>query len=728
MNTFRKIALSAAYSKKPVEFNEKIKPSEIFAENVFTLEKMREYLSNDVYKKLNQPVKDNLSVDRKTAEQVALAMKSWATQKYATHYTHWFQPLTGATAEKHDAFLAPVGEGKAIEIFDGSSLIQQESDASSLPSGGMRNTFEARGYTAWDPSSPAFLMDDTLCIPTIFISYTGEALDFKTPLLKALSLIDKAAVEVCRLFDKNITKVTASLGIEQEYFLVDEDLFNARPDLFLAGRTLFGHETPKGQQLEDNYFGVIPKRVMEYMKELEYHAWKLGIPLKTRHNEVAPNQYELAPVYEEANLANDHNQLVMILMNKIAQKHGFRVLFHEKPYAGVNGSGKHNNWSLITNTGENLFSSGKTPDTNLLFLTFFINTLKAVEDYPDLIRATIASAGNDLRLGANEAPPAIMSVFIGSQLTQILNDIESMVKKGKMTQQEKNKLKINISKIPQIILDNTDRNRTSPFAFTGNKFEFRAVGSSDNCGAPMIVLNVILANQLKKFKNEVDMLLKEGIEKEEAILRVLRNAIKCSKRILFEGNSYGEEWKQEAIKRGLKNITNTPDALGMFLEEKSVKLFENNEIFTRKELIARYHIKMDKYYKKIQIESRVLGDIALTHIIPTAIKYQSALIENTQRMKQIFNENDYNTMSATLINMIKEMSEKINNVKSLVLKMTEERKKTNNIEDASDKAKAYCKNVLPYLNQIRYNVDKLELMIDDEIWPLPKYRELLFVK
>ena len=728
MTTFRKNALNRAYAKTPIVFNTKFKPSAIFGENVFSNDRMREYLSEEAYISILSAINESQRVERRIADQVASAMKAWAMTKGATHYTHWFQPLSGATAEKHDAFIMPIGEGRAIENFEGNALIQQEPDASSFPSGGIRNTFEARGYSAWDPSSPAFVIDDTLCIPTIFISYTGEALDFKTPLLKSNAILDKAATDVCQYFDKNVSKVFATLGWEQEYFLVDESLFEARPDLVLTGRTLFGHESAKGQQLEDNYFGVIPERVMEFMKQLEYESWVLGIPVKTRHNEVAPNQFELAPVYEEVNLSNDHNQLIMVLMDRIARKHGFRILFHEKPFAGVNGSGKHNNWSLATNTGKNLLSPGKTPKTNLQFLTFFINTIKAVNEHADLLRAAIASAGNDHRLGANEAPPAIMSIFIGTQMTKILGDIEKMVKKGKMSPDEKTDLKLNIGKIPQIILDNTDRNRTSPFAFTGNKFEFRAVGSSENCAASMIVLNTIMADQLKKFKVEVDKLIEGGLDKDEAIFNVLRNYIQASKKILFEGNGYGVEWLEEAAKRGLSNIGNTPDALAAYITEKTINLFNENDILMEKEMIARYHIKLEKYFKKIQIESRILGDIALNHIIPTAIKYQNLLINNVNGMKSILGTKEFDTYASVQVDMIREISERISIIKTKVLQMIEERKKANVVEDVYEKAAMYCNKVLVYFDEIRYHVDKLELLIDDEQWTLPKYRELLFTK
>lgn len=728
MISFRKSALDRAYNRSAVVFDKSFNPGRIFGENVFTGEKMREYLSDEAYARIVNAIDEGVGVDRKVADQVASAMKAWAMGKGATHYTHWFQPLNETTAEKHDAFLMPVETGRAIEKFEGASLVQQEPDASSFPSGGIRNTFEARGYSAWDPSSPAFIMGDTLCIPTIFISYTGEALDYKTPLIKSTLALNKAAVEVAQYFDKNITRVYATLGWEQEYFLVDEALFNARPDLVLTGRTLIGHESAKGQQLEDNYFGVIPQRVLEFMKEFEYEAWRLGIPVKTRHNEVAPNQFELAPVYEEVNIANDHNQLAMVIMDKISRKHGFRVIFHEKPFMGINGSGKHNNWSLATNTGKNLLSPGKTPKTNLMFLTFFINIIKAVSNHADLLRAAIATAGNDYRLGANEAPPAIMSVFIGTQLTHILNELEKKVKKGKMSPDEKTELKVNIGKIPQIILDNTDRNRTSPFAFTGNKFEFRAVGASENCGAAMLALNTMVADSLMAFKKEVDVLIEDGLDKDEAILSMLQKYIVESKPILFEGNGYCDEWISEAAGRGLSNIKNTPDALEAYITKKTIKLLEGHDVLTKKEIIARYHIKLEKYFKKVQIEARILGDLALNHIIPTAVQYQNLLINNVTGMKQILTPKEYKDCASIQLGMIKEISEHIKNIKNKVLLMIDERRKANNTENEVIKARLYCKNVLPFLDDIRQHIDRLEFIIDDEHWPLAKYRELLFTK
>ncbi len=722
-------ALETVLSRTPVDVTlPSNKVSEFFGENVFGMDAMREYLSEEAFNSVLSAIEQGSRIDRKMADQVAASMKAWANSKGATHYTHWFQPLTGTTAEKHDAFFEPTEGGRAIERFGGSQLVQQESDASSFPNGGIRNTFEARGYTAWDPTSPAFVISKTLCIPTIFVSYTGEALDFKTPLLKTLNILDKAAVDVCQYFNKNVTKVNVTLGWEQEYFLVDEALYNARPDLSMTGRTLFGHAPAKGQQLEDHYFGSIPERATAFMRDFEIESLKLGIPIKTRHNEVAPNQFECAPVFEECNLAVDHNQLLMDVMEKIARHHNFCVLLHEKPYAGVNGSGKHNNWSMSTNTGKNLLSPGKTPKTNLKFLTFFINTVKAVHDNADLLRASIASANNDHRLGANEAPPAIMSVFLGTQLSNVLDELETKVKSGKMSPDEKTALKLGIGKIPDILLDNTDRNRTSPFAFTGNKFEFRAVGSSANCAGPMIVLNAIVADQLIQFKKEVDVLISENVDKDEAIFQILRNYIIGSKKIRFEGNGYGAEWVKEAAKRGLSNIKTTPLALDAFVTKQSLDLFERHHILTEREQHARYDIYLETYTKKIQIESRVMADLAMSQIIPTAIKYQSSLIENAKGLKDILTEADFKKAGHVQLEMILEISEHINIIKTKVDEMIEARKKANAIKDAKKQAIDYCEKVKSYFDEIRYHVDKLELIIDDESWPLPKYRELLFTK
>jgi glutamine synthetase len=722
-------ALETVLSRTPVDvILPSNKLSEIFGANVFGIDAMREYLTEEAFESVLSAIEQGTRIDRKIADPVAASMKNWANTKGATHYTHWFQPLTGTTAEKHDAFFEPIGGGRAIERFGGAQLAQQEPDASSFPNGGIRNTFEARGYTAWDPTSPAFVIGTTLCIPTIFVAYTGEALDYKTPLLKALSALDKAAVDACQYFDKNVTKVTATLGWEQEYFLVDEALYNARPDLVMTGRTLFGHSSAKGQQLEDHYFGSIPDRASAFMRDYEVECLKLGIPVKTRHNEVAPNQFECAPVFEECNLAVDHNQLLMDVMEKVARRHNLRCLLHEKPFAGINGSGKHNNWSLGTDTGKNLLSPGKTPKTNLKFLTFFINIVKAVHDNADLMRASIASANNDHRLGANEAPPAIMSVFLGSQLSSVLDELEAKVKSGKMSPDEKTALKLGIGKIPDILLDNTDRNRTSPFAFTGNKFEFRAVGSSANCAGPMTVLNAVVADQLIQFKKDVDALIAKDIEKDEAIFQILRKYIVESKKIRFEGNGYGEEWVKEAAKRGLSNIKTTPEALGAFVSKQTMSLFERHNIMSEREQHARYDIYMETYTKKIQIESRIMADLAMSHIVPTAIKYQSSLIENVKGLKEIMSDSDFKKSGQIQLGMISEISEHINIIKTKVDEMTEARKKANAIADVKKQAVEYCEKVKSYFDIIRYHVDKLELLIDDENWPLPKYRELLFTK
>jgi glutamine synthetase len=711
---------------KHIEYDGKL--SELFGKNVFHAEVMREYLPSETYKSMMESINNGKRLDRKNADQVASSMKDWSISKGATHYTHWFQPLTGATAEKHDAFFKPIGPGKAIERFDGEMLVQQEPDASSFPNGGIRNTFEARGYTAWDPSSPAFVIGKTLCIPTIFISYTGESLDYKMPLLKALHAVDIAAVEVCQYFDKNVTKVNATLGWEQEYFLIDQALFNARPDLIMTGRTLFGHAPAKGQQLEDHYFGSIPERVTAYMREFEMEAILLGIPVTTRHNEVAPNQFECAPIFEECNLANDHNLLLMDLMEKIARKHDFRVLLHEKPFAGVNGSGKHNNWSLSTNTGVNLLAPGKNPKTNLQFLTFFVNTIKAIHDNADLLRACIASAGNDHRLGANEAPPAIISAFIGTQLSGLLDDIEKNVKAGKMTPQDKTELKLNIGKIPQILLDNTDRNRTSPFAFTGNKFEFRAVGSSANCGSAMIVLNTIMAKQLKEFKKLVDARINKGEAKDEAILKELQSIIKQSKKIRFEGNGYGDEWVKEAEKRGLANLKDTPRALKVWHDKKVAKLFDEMGVLSPRELDARREIEFENYILKIQIESRLMGDITQNYFIPATVEYQNKLIQNVQGLINILGEKDGKEASKAQMSLIQSISEHMNAMKSASDNMLIQRKLANKIEEAEEKAIAYCDHVKSTFEEIRYHADKLELLVDDELWPLPKFREMLFTR
>ncbi len=730
MATLRFKALESAQNRVPVKITPpEGKISDYYGLNVFDKDTMQKYLSKEPYKQVLEAVESGQQIERRVAEQVATAMMTWAISKGATHYTHWFQPLTGSTAEKHDSFFE-LGDGdKPIENFSSSALVQQEPDASSFPSGGIRNTFEARGYTAWDPTSPAFIMESssgkTLCIPTIFVSYTGETLDYKAPLLKALHELDQAAVPVCQYFDKNVTKVNATLGIEQEYFLIDVAMFNARPDIETTGRTVFGHIPAKGQQLEDHYFGSIPARVYSFMVEFEVEAFKLGIPLKTRHNEVAPSQFECAPVFEEINLAVDHNQLLMDVMDKVARRHNFKVLLHEKPYAGINGSGKHNNWSLTTNTGKNLLSPGNSPKTNLQFLTFFVNIIRAVYEHADLLRASIASASNDHRLGANEAPPAIMSIFLGSQLSEVLDEIEKTVAKDKLSPEEKTQIKLNIGRIPEILLDNTDRNRTSPFAFTGNKFEFRAVGSSANSSSPMLVLNTIVANQLKDFAKEVDAMIAKDVKKDEAILKVLRNYIVESKAIRFEGNGYSDEWVKEANKRGLSNITTTPPALDAYISKKSKDLFKKNNIFSARELEARHDILLETYTKKIQIESRVIGTLALNHIIPTAIRYQSDLVKNVEGLKSLgLNADSYNTQ----LDIIKEISEHVNVIKKNTDIMVDERRKANKIDNARDKAIAYCDQVRPNFDIIRYHVDKLELLVEDAYWPLPKYREMLSVR
>src|SRR6185437_7691916 len=751
MNSLRFKALEQAISRPAINVElPSNKVSDFFGENVFSYDIMQKYLPESAFKALRGAIDTNTNIDRKTADEVASGMKTWALEKGVTHYTHWFQPLTGTTAEKHDVFMDLAEDGKAIERFSGSQLAQQEPDASSFPSGGIRNTFEARGYSAWDPSSPAFIMGRTLCIPTIYLSYTGEALDYKTPLLKSIHALDKAAVPVCNYFDKDVNRVVATLGWEQEYFLVDNALYYLRPDLVHAGRTLIGANPAKGQQLEDHYFGTIPERVNSFMRDFETESYKLGIPLKTRHNEVAPNQYEVAPIFEEVNIAVDHNLLLMDLMEKVALRHNLKAILHEKPFAGVNGSGKHNNWSMSTNNGKNLLSPGKTPDSNLMFLTFFVNAIRAVHDNADLLRAAIASAGNDHRLGANEAPPAIISVFIGTQLTKMLDEIEKKVKPGKLTASEKKALKLDLGRIPEVMLDNTDRNRTSPFAFTGNKFEFRAVGSSANCSQAMITLNTIMANQLTQFKKDVDKHINKSTNTEDAIWLVLREYIVASRNIRFEGNNYSKEWVKEAAKRGLSNIQNTPAALDVLVKPKSIQLFEAHHIYSKREQEARHEIQVELYTKKIQIESRILGDMAMTHILPTAIKYQNQLIENVKGLKEIFNikhgtlasigikdkglsdaiheSGNSESLFDAQIAMIKEISERISVIRSNVKQMIEERKRANKIEDITEKAYAYCKKVRPYFDEIRYEADKLEILIDDSIWPFPKYRELLFVK
>ncbi len=711
---------------KPDLPSEKI--SEFFGINVFDLPKMERYLPRGTYESVKEAIDKGISISREVADKVATGMKAWAIARGATHYTHWFHPLTDATAEKHDAFIERNDYDGLVESFSGELLVQQEPDASSFPSGGIRNTFEARGYTAWDVSSPAFIVGTTLCIPTVFVSYTGDALDYKTPLLKALNTLDKAAVDVCRYFDKNVERVIATLGWEQEYFLIDEALYYARPDLVLADRTLMGHQSSKDQQLADHYFSSIPERVMAYMEEFEMEAYKLGIPVKTRHNEVAPNQFECAPLYEEANLSVDHNQLIMDIMKRVARKHKFRVLFHEKPFAGINGSGKHNNWSMATDTGVNLLAPAKNPRGNMQFLTFLVNVIKAVNDNQDLLRASVLTETNSYRLGGNEAPPAIMSVFLGSYLSGMLDDIVEKVTGNKMTPSEKTELKLGIGKIPEILLDNTDRNRTSPFAFTGNRFEFRAVGSSASCAPAMIVLNAVVSDTLRTFKGEVDNLIDRGVKKDEAIFQVLKKYIVESTRIRFEGDGYSDKWEKEAMKRGLTNIKSVPESLEKYFTDSAVRVLIDGGIFTKRELEGRVDVEFEKYTKKVQIEARVLGDLAINHIVPTAVRYMTNMLENIKSLRMVFSEIEYERLAGARKEMVVTISDHISMIKKMVNEMIEERKKANVIDDIKEKALAYETNVKPYLNTIRYHIDKLELIVDNEIWPLPKYRELLFTR
>lgn len=699
--------------------------SKYFGIDVFDSGKMRHYLTKEAYESVCSAIDEGTRIERRFANQVAAGMKTWAMENGATHYSHWFQPLNDSTAEKHDAFFEPLWGGGSFETFKGELLVQQEPDASSFPNGGLRNTFEARGYSAWDPSSPAFIIDNTLCIPSIFVAYTGEALDFKTPLIKSLTAVDAAAVSVCQLFDKEVTKVNVTLGWEQEYFLVDEELFFARPDLIQTGRTLMGHTAAKDQQLEDHYFGAIPERVSLFMKDFEQRAYRLGIPLKTRHNEVAPCQFECAPMFEEANIAVDHNTLLMTIMRRTATDHKLRVLFHEKPYDGVNGSGKHCNWSLLTNTGVNLLAPGKTPKNNTQFLAFFVCAIKAAHDYGTLMMASIASQTNSHRLGANEAPPAIMSVFAGSTLNEILNSIEERVSEKKLSSDEKSEIKLDIGKIPEILLDNTDRNRTSPFAFTGNRFEFRATGSSGNCAPPLIIINAAATETLLEFRRSVDELVEKDVKKDEAILQVIRRFIKESKQIRFEGNGYSDEWIKEATKgRGFKSINNVPEAFEMYLDSEYNKILINHNILSEKELHSRYEIKNETFIKKLQIESRVLGDLAANHIIPTAISYQNVLISNVKGLKEIFPDT-FEKMALEEIRTIQEVSEHVKSIRALSYDMVEERKRCNKIENVAKRAKEYTKHVEPFLNKIRNHIDKLELIVDNNSWPLPKYRELM---
>ena len=704
------------------------RPSEYFGKYVFNREKMFKYLPSTVYARLVDAMDNGAPMDRDIADEVAAGMKRWASELGATHYTHWFQPLTEGTAEKHDAFVEHDGKGGMMEEFSGKLLVQQEPDASSFPNGGIRNTFEARGYSAWDPSSPVFVVDDTLCIPTIFIAYTGESLDYKAPLLKALRAVNKAAVDVCHYFDPDVKKVMAYLGWEQEYFLVDEGLYAARPDLLLTGRTLMGHEASKNQQLEDHYFGAIPTRVAAFMKDLEIQALELGIPVKTRHNEVAPNQFELAPIFEECNLAVDHNMLIMSLMRKVARTHGFRVLLHEKPFKGVNGSGKHNNWSLGTDTGTLLMAPGKTPEENLRFITFIVNTLMAVYRHNGLLKASIMSATNAHRLGANEAPPAIISSFLGSQLSKVLDHMEDSSTDELIALGGKHGMKLDIPQIPELLIDNTDRNRTSPFAFTGNRFEFRAVGSEANCASAMIALNTAVAEQLTEFKKEVDELIEKGEPKISAIIQVIRKYIKISKPIRFDGNGYSDEWKEEAARRGLDCETSCPVIFDQYLTEDSVRMFESAGVMTRKELEARNEVKWETYTKKIQIEARVLGDLVMNHVVPVAIEYQSKLIDNVYKMKQIFPTEEAEKLSAENMAIIRKIAEHTSYIKEHVDTMVEARKAANKIVDERAKAIEYHDKITPMLEQIRYHIDKLELIVDDQMWTLPKYRELLFIR
>lgn len=728
MSKLRFKAVAAAANRKPVEVKVPTsKTSDYYGKKVFNRQAMAQYLSKKTFEMVSKVIETGEPIDRSVAEHVAAGMRMWALENGATHYTHWFHPLTDGTAEKHDAFVEHDGNGGMIEEFSGKLLAQQEPDASSFPSGGLRNTFEARGYSAWDPTSPAFIIGDTLCIPTIFISYTGEALDYKTPLLKSIYSLTKAAVDVCHYFDEDVKKVHVNLGWEQEYFLVDEDLFSARPDLALTGRTLMSHESAKNQQLEDHYFGSIPQRVLKFMEELEYESYALGIPVKTRHNEVAPNQFELAPIYEECNLAVDHNLLIMSLMDKVARRHSFKVLFHEKPFKGINGSGKHNNWSMGTDTDVNLLSPGKDKEENLRFITFIVNILAAVHKNNGLLKASISSATNAHRLGANEAPPAIISVFLGSQVSDVLDKFESSSVKDAIVVDDKKRVSLGVGHIPEILLDNTDRNRTSPFAFTGNRFEFRAVGSSANCASAMTALNAAVAEQLRIFKAEVDTLIASGKSKEEALYEVIKKYIKESRSIRFNGNGYSDDWKKEASKRGLDCETSVPVIYDNYTSKQSIKVFD--KILSEVELHARNEVKWEIYTKKIQIESRVLSDLALNHIIPVSISYQSILLQNVANLQKIFTDSvKFEEMAKEQLRLIEKVSVHVNAVNSIVHQMIDARKKANNIESEREKAVEYHDNVSPYLDEIRYHIDKLELIVDNDMWPLPKYRELLFIR
>lgn len=729
MSTLRFRVVEKAFQAKPVAVEVPAeRPDEYFGKYVFNREKMFKYLPGPIYERLVDAIDNGATLDREVADGVAAGMKRWATELGVTHYTHWFQPLTEGTAEKHDAFVEPDGKGGMIEEFSGKLLVQQEPDASSFPSGGIRNTFEARGYSAWDPSSPVFVVDDTLCIPTVFIAYTGESLDYKAPLLKALSAVNKAATDVCHYFDPKVKKVFAYLGWEQEYFLVDEGLYAARPDLLLTGRTLMGHEASKNQQLEDHYFGAIPSRVASFMKDLEIQALELGIPVKTRHNEVAPNQFELAPIFEECNLAVDHNMLLMSLMRKVARQHGFRVLLHEKPFKGINGSGKHNNWSLGTDNGVLLMAPGKTQEANLRFITFIVETLEAVYKHNGLLKASIMSATNAHRLGANEAPPAIISSFLGTQLSKVLDHMEEARMDDLVALGGRHGMKLDIPQIPELLIDNTDRNRTSPFAFTGNRFEYRAVGSQANCASAMIVLNTAVAEQLTLFKQRVDALIAKGEQKFAAIVKVLREDIKECKPIRFDGNGYSEEWKEEAARRGLDCETSCPLIFDRYLAPESIRMFESTGVMTTKELEARNEVKWETYTKKIQIEARVLGDLVMNHVVPVAMKYQTELIDNVYKTQSIFPATEADTLVKGNRDLIKQIAEHTTYITAHVNQMIEARKVANKIENVRDKAIAYHDNIEPMLDEIRYHVDKLELIVDDSMWTLPKYRELLFIR
>lgn len=717
-----------AFAKRPIDVPIPTeRPSEFFGKYVFNKQKMYKYLSKKTYDRMCDVIDNGAPLNRELADEVAAGMKKWAMELGVTHITHWFQPLTDTTAEKHDGFVEHDGKGGMIEEFEGKSLMQQEPDASSFPSGGIRSTFEARGYSAWDPTSPVFVMGDTLMIPTVFISYTGEALDYKTPLLKALNAVDKAATDVCQYFYPDVKRVKTNLGWEQEYFLVDEGLFGARPDLVLTGRTLMGHSSAKDQQMDDHYFGSIPERVSAFMKDLEIQALELGIPCKTRHNEVAPNQFELAPIYEECNLAIDHNMLIMGLMKKVARKHGFRCLLHEKPFAGVNGSGKHNNWSLITDTGILLYSPGKSPIDNLRFVTFIVESLMAVHKHNGLLKASIMSATNAHRLGANEAPPAIVSSFLGKQISDLLNHLEATEEDELINLSGKHGMKLDIPSIPEIMVDNTDRNRTSPFAFTGNRFEFRAVGAGANCASAMIALNTAMAEALVNFKKRVDALIAKGENQGTAILKILRHDIKACKNIRFDGNGYSKEWEIEAAKRGLDVEKSCPVIFDRYLDPESIEMFESMNVMTEMELKARNEIKWETYTKTIQIEARIFGDMAINHIIPIATRYQSSLTDNVHKLREIFGE-EAMELSDENIKLIREISMRTKNITSKVQKMIDARKIANKIECQREKAIAYHDTVAPFLEEIRYDIDKLEMVIDDEIWPLPKYRELLFIR